>query len=81
MVYAVVLSSVEVPSGLRTTGTGARIKTGWLGHGAGVVYNVMRLLRGKGSLLAVELKAVAGDSNGVAVVNIVVRINVMNMVR
>ena len=41
---------------------------GWLGHGAGVGYNVMRLLRGKGSLLAVQPEAVAGDSNSVDVV-------------
>ena len=34
---------------------------GWLGYGAGVCYNIMRLLRGKGLLLAVQPEAVAGD--------------------
>ena len=73
------LSSDEVPSGLRITGAGARRKTGWLGHGAGVGCNIMRLLRGKGLFLAVRPEAVAGDSNGVDVVTIVVRINDMKM--
>ena len=36
VVCAAVLSSDEVPSGSRITGAGARRKTGWLGHGAGV---------------------------------------------
>ena len=52
---------------------------GWLGHGAGVGCNVMRILRGEGSLLAVRLEAVAGESNGVYVVTIVVRLDDMKM--
>ena len=79
MVCAEVLSSNEVPSGSRITGAGAGRKTGWLGHGAGVGCNVMRLLHGKGVLLAVRLEAVAGNSNGVNVVTIVVRIDDMKM--
>ena len=51
---AAVLSSDEVLSGLRIPGAGARIKTGWLGHGAGVCCNIMRLLRGKELLLSVQ---------------------------
>ena len=72
VVCAVVLSSDEVPSGSRITGAGARRKIGLLVHGAGVGYNVMRILRGKGLLLAVRPEAVAEDSNGVDVVTIVV---------
>ena len=79
MVCAEVLSSNEVPSGSRITGAGAGRKTGWLGHGAGVGCNVMRLLHGKGVLLAVRQEAVAGNSNGVNVVTIVVRIDDMKM--
>ena len=79
MVFASVLSSDEVPSGLRITGSGARRKTGWLCHGAGVGCNVMRLLHRKGSFLAVRPEAVAGDSNGVNFVTIVVRIDDMKM--
>ena len=79
MVCAAVLSSDEVPSGSRITGAGARRKTGWLGHGAGVGCNVMRLLRGKGSFLAVRLEAVAGDSNSVDVDSIAVRLDDMRM--
>ena len=52
VVCAAVLSSDEVLSGSRISGAGARRKTGWLGHGAGVCYNIMPLLRGKGLLLA-----------------------------
>ena len=74
MVCAGVIGSDKVPSGSRITGTGAGEKTGWLGHGAGFGCNVMRLLRGKGSLLTVRPEAVAGDSNGVDVVAIVVRL-------
>ena len=80
--YAVcvaVLCSNEVPSGLRITGAGARRKMGWMVHGAGVGCNVMRLVRGKGSLLAVQPEAVAGDSNGVDVVAILVRLDYMKM--
>ena len=69
------LSSDKVPSGLRITGTGAVRKMGWLGHDSGVGCNLMRLLRGKGSLLAVRLEAVAGDSNSVDVDNIAVRLD------
>ena len=36
MVCEAVLSRDEVPSGLCITGSGARRKTGWIGHGAGV---------------------------------------------
>ena len=79
VVCAAVLSSDEVPSGSRITGAGAGIKTGWLDHGASVGCNVMQLLRGKGSLLAVRPEAVAGDSNGVDVVTIVVRLDGMKM--
>ena len=50
---AVVLSSDEGLSGLRIPGAGARRKMGWLGHGRGVCYNIMRFLRGKGLLLVV----------------------------
>ena len=80
MVCAVVLGSDKVPSGSCITGTGAGRKTGWMGHGAGVGYNIMRLLRGKGLLLAVQPEAVAGDSNSVNVVTIAVRIYDMKMV-
>ena len=75
MVCVAVHSSDEVPSGLRITGTGAVRKTGWLGHGAGVGFNLMWLLRGKGLFLAVQTEAVAGYSNGVDVFTIVVRID------
>ena len=81
VVCAAVLSSNEVPSGSRITGASARRKMGWLGHGAGVCCNIMRLLRGKGLLLAVRPEAVAGDSNGVDVVTIVVRLDDMKMDR
>ena len=54
VVCAAVLSSDEVPSGLRITGAGAGRKTGWLVHSAGVCCNIMQLLRGKGLLLAVR---------------------------
>ena len=72
MVCVVVLSRDEVPSGLRITGAGARRKAGWLGHGAGVGCHVMRLLCSKGLLLAVRPEATVGDSNGVAVITVVV---------
>ena len=79
VVCAAVLSSNKVPSGLRITGTGAGRKTGWLGHGAGVGCNVMRLLCGKGLLLLVRPEAVAGDSSVVDVVTIGVRLDDMKM--
>ena len=79
MVCAVVLSSDKVPSGSRKKGNGAVRKTGWLGHGAGFGCIVMRLLQGKGSLLVVRPEAVAGDSNSVNVVTIVVQLNDMKM--
>ena len=41
----------------------------------------MRLLCGKGLLLAVQPETVAGDSNGVDAVTIVVRLDDMNMDR
>ena len=81
VVCEAVLSSNEVPSGTRITGAGARRKTGWLGHGTGVCCNIMGLLRGKGLLLAVQPEAVAGDSNSVDVVTIVVRLDGMKMDR
>ena len=70
-----------MPSGSLITGAGARRKTGWLGHGAGVCCNIVRLLRGKGLLLAVRPEAVAGDSDGVDVVIIVFRLDDMKMDR
>ena len=81
VVCAAVLSSNEVLSGSRISGAGARRKTGWLGHGAGVYCNIMRLLRGKRLFLAVRPEAVAGESNGIDVVTIVVRLDDMNMDR
>ena len=79
MVCVAVLSSNEVPSGLRITGASAGRKTGWLGHGTGVFCNIMPLLCSKGLLLAVQPEAVVGDSNGVNVVTIVVRIDDMKI--
>ena len=70
-----VLGSYKVPSGLRKTGTGTGRKAGWLGNGTGVGCNVMRLLLSKRLLLAVRPEAVSGDSNGVNVFAIVVRLN------
>ena len=81
VVCASVISSDEVPSGSRITGAGARRKTGWLGHGAGVGCNVMRILRGKGLLQEVRPEAVEGDSNAVDVFNIVVQLTDMKMDR
>ena len=81
VVCAAVIISDEVPSGSRITGAGSRIKTGWLGHGASVCCNVMWILRGKGLLLAVRPEAVSGNSDGVDVVAILVRIDDMNMDR
>ena len=81
VVCAAMLSSDEVPSGSRITGAGARRKSGCLGHGAGVGCNAMRLLRGKGLLLAVRPEAVAGDSSGVDFVTIVFRLDDMHMDR
>ena len=75
------LSSNEVLSGSRILGAGARRKTGWLGHGAGVCCNIMRLLHSKGLLLAVQTEAVAGDSSGVNFVTVVVRFDDMQMHR
>ena len=79
VVCVVVLSSDEVPGGSHITGAGARRKTGWLGHGASVGCNVMRIISVKGLLLAVRPEAVAGESNGIDVVTIVVRIDDMKM--
>ena len=81
VVFAAVLHSDEVPCGSRITGAGARRKTGWLGHGTGVCYNIMRLLCGKRMLLAVRPEAVAGDISGVDFVTIVVRLDDMQMDR
>ena len=74
VVCAAVLSSDEVLICSRITGAGSRGKTGCLGHGAGVFCNTMRLLRGKGLLLAVQPKVVAGDISGIDFVTIVVQI-------
>ena len=73
------LSSDEVPSGPRIMGTGDGRKTGWLRHGADVGCNEMWLLRGKGLLMAARPEVVAGDSNGVDVVTIVVWLDDMKM--
>ena len=73
------LGSNKVPSGSRITETGAGRKTGWLGNGIGVACNVMWLLRVKEFLLVVQPEAVAGDINGVDVVNILVQVNDMRM--
>ena len=81
VVCAAVLSSNEFLSGLGILGAGSRRKTGWLGHGAGVSCNIMRLLRGKGLLLAVRPEAVAGDSSGVDFFTLVVRLDDMQMHR
>ena len=81
MVGTAVLSSVEVLSGSRISGSGFRRKTGWLGHCAGVCCNIMRLLRGKGLSMAVQPEAVAGDSSGVDFVTLVVRLDDMQMHR
>ena len=81
VVYAAVLISDEVMSGSRISGAGARRKTGWLGHGAGVCCNIMRILHGKGLLLAMRTEAVAVDSSGVDFVTVVFRINDMQMHR
>ena len=81
VVCAAVLSSNEVLSVLRILGAGARRKTGWLEHGAGVCCNIMRLLRGKELLLAVRPEAVAGDSSGVDFFTLVVRLDDMQMHR
>ena len=81
MFCAAVLSSDEVLSGSRISGDGARRETGWLVHGAGVCCNIMGLLSGKGLLMAVRPKAVAGDSSGVDFVTLVVRLDDMQMHR
>ena len=81
VVSVAVLSSNEVLSGLGISGAGSRRKTGWLGHGAGVSCNIMRLLRDKRLLLAVQPEAVAGDSSGVDFFTSVVRLDDMQMHR
>ena len=81
VVCVALLSSDEVLSGLRIPGAGARRKTGWMGHVSGVCCNIMRLLHGKGLLLAMRTEAVAGDSSGVDFVTVVFRINDMQMHR
>ena len=63
VVCAAVLSSNEVLNGSGISGAGSRRKMGWLGHGAGVCCNTMRLLRSKGLLLAMRTEEVAGDSS------------------
>ena len=79
MICVSVPSSYKVPIGLHKVGTGTGIKAGWLGNITGVGCNVMRLLIGQWPLLTVRPEAVAGDSNGVYVVAIVVRINEVGM--
>ena len=81
MVCAAVLSGDEVLSGLRISVAGARRKTGWLGHVAGVCFNLMRLLRSKGLLMAVRPEAVVGDSSRSDFVPLVVRIDDMQIHR
>ena len=81
MVCAAVLSSNEVLSGLGISGAGSRRKTGWLGYGAGVCCNIMRLLRVKGLLLEVRPEALAGDRSGVDFFTLVVRLNDMQIHR
>ena len=81
VVFAAVLSSDEVLSGLRITGAGAKRKTGWLVHGAGVCCNIIQLLHGKWLLLVVRPEAVAGDSSGVDFFTLVVRLADMQMHR
>ena len=81
VVYAAVLSSKEVLSGSGISGAGFRRKTGWLGHVAGVCCNIMRLLRGKGLLMAVRPEAVAGGSSGVKFFTLVIRLDDMQMHR
>ena len=78
---AAVLSSNEVLSGSGIPGAGSSRKTEWLGHGAGVCCNIMRLLHGKGLLLAVRPEAVAGDRSGVDFFTLVVRLDDMQMHR
>ena len=77
VVCAAVLSRYEVLSGSRIPGASARRKMGWLGHGAGVCCNIMRLLRGKGLLMAVRPEAVAEDISGMDFVTMVVRLGGM----
>ena len=60
---------------MRKTGTGTRLKAGWLGNVTGFGWNVMRLLISKRLLLVVRPEAVARDSNGVDGVSILVRLN------
>ena len=81
VVCAAVLSSNEVLSGLGISGAGSRRKMGWLGHGAGVSCNMMRLLHGKGLLLAVQQEEVAGDSSSVDFFTLVVRLADMQIHR
>ena len=81
VVFAAVLSRNEVLIGLRISGASARRKIGWLGHGAGVYCNIMRLLRGKGLFMALRPEAVAGDSSGVDFVTMVVQLDDMQMLK
>ena len=81
VVFAAVLSINEVLSGSGISGDGSRRKTGWLGHCACVCCNIMRLLRGKGLLLAVRPEAIAGDRSGVNFFTLVVRIDDVQMHR
>ena len=81
VVSVAVLSSNDVLSGLGISGAGSRRKTGWLGYGAGVCCNIMRILRGRGMLLAGRPEVVAGDSSGVDFFTSVVRLDDMQMHR
>ena len=81
VVCAAVLSSNEVLSGSGILGAGSRRKTGWMGHGAGVCCNIIRLLHGKGLLLVVRPEVVAGDRSGVDFFTLVVRLDDMQMHR
>ena len=81
VVCVAMLSSDKVLSGLRILGAGASKNTGWLGHGAGVCCNIMRLLRGKWLFLAVRPEAVAGDSSSINFVTLVFRLDDIQMHR
>ena len=81
MVFALVLGSYKVPSGSRKAVIVTRQNAGWLGNGTGVGCNLMRLLLGKRSFLVVRPEAVAGYSNRVNVVTIVVQLDEVGLDR
>ena len=73
------LSSYKVPIGSRKMGTDTRRI--WMGNGTVVGCNVMQILLSKSLVLTVQLEAIAGDSNGVDVVAILVRLNEVGLDR